>query len=520
MRQNTEEPSLNIRELLIISLGSSEKIGKDIDKLYEEDSHTYYRIYRESGFVDDVFFALYPTEQAARMRKVVGIIEKAYNEDSMQVIFTLIRKSHSTIYRYIKNADVVDERHLWKLFLKGGKTGEEVSEKELGNMVVIASYLLTTMKKPFKPMGALETWLNKWFNFLVQQTRDSFVIPENMVENQAEAVRGYMKDYRVKESNYHIDNVLDNRIEWEISSRIAEKGYRIPFPQEVYDKERKEAFRAGKDSSLIGFYSGMLKGFGISEFIYADLMTKKEYEVMFARYADLVKSNHIPEESQSAAMIASIYMAGLAKEYLNTREAILKESEEAAFYEQEKITNQYEKKLQKTKESERNMTIQFVGQQERVESMEKTIQTLKKEVERQQQELDKRSEQDKEIQALREYVFSLQADESAEEDNEESLEELTKGKKVVIIGGNLNWQKKVKEAYPTFSFISGDSKNANLSPLNKKNTLVFFNTSSNSHGLYYRVVKEMAKNENPLFYLNESGSLERTERAIRRALKN
>ncbi len=87
-----------------------------------------------------------------------------------------------------------------------------------------------------------------------------------------------------------------------------------------------------------------------------------------------------------------------------------------------------------------------------------------------------------------------------------------KGLKVLVIGGHVNWQNKLKEIYPEFSYIASDNVNFSVGML-KTADLVFFNILHCSHTLYYKVKeninwgRDKSEYKDRLVYVN-SNSLE------------
>lgn len=93
---------------------------------------------------------------------------------------------------------------------------------------------------------------------------------------------------------------------------------------------------------------------------------------------------------------------------------------------------------------------------------------------------------------------------------ERSLKSKLKGLKVLVIGGHVNWQNKLKEIYPEFSYIASDNVNFNVGML-KTADLVFFNILHCSHTLYYRVKeninwgRDKSEYKDRLVYVNSNG---------------
>ena len=98
---------------------------------------------------------------------------------------------------------------------------------------------------------------------------------------------------------------------------------------------------------------------------------------------------------------------------------------------------------------------------------------------------------------------------SLDSNSRAELERLLKNKKIVITGGHVNWQNKIKEAYPKFTYIDSDNVNFYVSVL-KTADYIFFNTLHCSHTLYFKIKENMSSGRNKqdykdkLIYINNN----------------
>ncbi|WP_026568325.1 hypothetical protein [Bacillus sp. UNC41MFS5] len=89
------------------------------------------------------------------------------------------------------------------------------------------------------------------------------------------------------------------------------------------------------------------------------------------------------------------------------------------------------------------------------------------------------------------------------------MNEYIRSRKIIIIGGSLNWQQKLKETFPTIEFFEVDEKNRDISKI-KRVDAVFINTTIFAHSFYKKIMKELSKKETPLFYLSGQNNIEKT----------
>ena len=68
------------------------------------------------------------------------------------------------------------------------------------------------------------------------------------------------------------------------------------------------------------------------------------------------------------------------------------------------------------------------------------------------------------------------------------------GKRVVVIGGHDNWQQKVKEQFPAFTYINTDDLGFDVT-LTRNADIIIFNFIHCSHGLFYRLRENCDKDK-------------------------
>lgn len=122
---------------------------------------------------------------------------------------------------------------------------------------------------------------------------------------------------------------------------------------------------------------------------------------------------------------------------------------------------------------------------EAIATYEASISAKDKEIEKLKLELEKARTKNKEVDRLREVVFEFEMPDLPE--SKVSLSDLIKGKKIVIIGGHVNWQNKMRSAYPEMIIIDGHLANVDTAVF-KNADLALFNTANMSHKLYYKLI--------------------------------
>ncbi len=107
-----------------------------------------------------------------------------------------------------------------------------------------------------------------------------------------------------------------------------------------------------------------------------------------------------------------------------------------------------------------------------------------------------------ELIALREYAYNSEhADEAVEEDKLPAMEEAIADRKIVIIGGHVNWQNKLKQMFPKWLFVHPDAyRTVNAGMLEDKEKVYFF-TEYISHISYKKFVAIVREKNIPFGYI-------------------
>lgn len=145
------------------------------------------------------------------------------------------------------------------------------------------------------------------------------------------------------------------------------------------------------------------------------------------------------------------------------------------------------------------------------------ISALNRQVKELREELETEREKTDELNRLREFVFSIQS-EYVPESDETDLKDLTKGKKIVVIGGHINWRNKLKKKYPAIVTMDGHNAASDFGPLSSAD-LVLLNTFNMSHKVYYKVIEMLRKGTAKFDYIGRSTNQELYEKEIADIIK-
>ena len=119
-----------------------------------------------------------------------------------------------------------------------------------------------------------------------------------------------------------------------------------------------------------------------------------------------------------------------------------------------------------------------------------------------QHEADKLREEDVELSEERDQLAETQC-------TPKRLEKLMRSKKILVMGGHVNWQNRIKEVYPKLIYLDSDNVNFDVSVL-KNADYIFFNTLHCSHTLYFKVKENISvgrdkqEGKEKLVYINNN----------------
>lgn len=145
------------------------------------------------------------------------------------------------------------------------------------------------------------------------------------------------------------------------------------------------------------------------------------------------------------------------------------------------------------------------------------ISSLNRKVKELQEELDTEREKTDELNTLREFVFSIKS-EYVPESDETDLKELIKDKKIIIVGGHIEWRNKLKRKYPSIITMDGHNATSDFTPLSSAD-LVLLNTSNMSHKVYYKVIETLRRGTTKFDYIGRSINQELYEKEIADIIK-
>ena len=126
--------------------------------------------------------------------------------------------------------------------------------------------------------------------------------------------------------------------------------------------------------------------------------------------------------------------------------------------------------------------------------------------------LESEKGKDSELYALREFVFAIQSEDMPSK-TIVPLAELVNGKKIIVVGGHINWRNNMKEKYPTIRFLDGHNVSIDVSILDNSD-FILLSTGNMSHKLYLKIIGYLRDKKIKFNYLGKSKNQELWEAEI------
>lgn len=481
-----------ILPMIFWGLISKPYIYPEIDKLYEECPMMHRvagsvmirdEIAKKTGLFNNAFYKLAPYIQKQYYEKCIGIVlfdlekNEFYTNDWMRdtsnykklSIVRLYLKAYNKVSNIVKTSPIVKfSEHPYLLPEEVMMSAPEVYISAF----VVISRLLKKEIDYFDPqIGLMVQTLAMQFN------EDLYgVSPKKLLEDK-ECNKLLGKEF--KEVQKQIPNVLGKKGVGELS-----------------EKEKILLMLSGDTSLIKGLESRQLEKFYT--------LNEDEYKLLIGAYlscTDMLKEDINPY---------LLYMS-MGKELLQVAAAYLELGE---MIESVKAESDYRGEcLQKEVRELRTKKEEWERTAAKLNLLSRENATLVKQtkyLETQNQKLCTELENTKlnmdELVGLRNYMFTLNLDETVEEEVEQK-EMVSIDAPGILFGGHPQFIKKLKKFLPNFRFISSEQSNFDVEIL--ENSLsIFFVPGYLNHGIYYKVMNNIKRNTRKIVYLKSVSNIE------------
>jgi len=496
--------NLNLKQLLVISLGYNEFLHPEIDKLYEEKRWTYYEFFKSGKLYDDMTIKSFTAVKEEKMRKAAGIVEWCYKHKDFTLIHHLLKKGYKDVTRYYQqNRQRLNLEDFARFILKKkNKSILDMPELELAVYYIVLVYVA------FRDKQKLEQLFNNDFAMLAfnmlnnidEEPLHKEKIIQNLNQNAdlKRDVIAFIKDATGVDINKRVPSALGSLLDYiiylEHMQDVTKR--REPFNTvaiEPSDEIHSSLFRTGI-VNIIGGYSAGLK---ITELNHLDFLnihlTKDELLLVgFNSFRRQEEKLSTPNEAIHH-FIASLYIYASTKQYKVQKEALLEDTQETWYLDVQKREEETKIKEKKLKNQAAQIEKAYDEEKNKNKLLREQIKALEKELKRSRQEVEAFEGEKEELVELRNFAYSQpQIDiESNEEDVVEAADVL-KTKKIILCGGRPAMHRRLKEWVPNLETVSTDSLNKNLNYL-KGYDVIYFYPNYSSHA-FYEKIKAAIKN--------------------------
>lgn len=494
--------------LLAVALGSEERCQVDIENKYNSNEKEYFYHYNRTGIGETKIFDKFSIATSEYVKKCYGIIlseEKDGRTNGVPLfIQRLIKKAYKPVFTFNMHTNWVALEEFFPWF--GDKNGgvENISGVYLDRSCYVLLYLAYKEKRKLYKSEMFEV-INGHFDYLAHEED-----LEEIMESKLHLVDGYkglldkitFKNQVSGDVSYVFENI-----------RLIEEQDLIQDGMDPLDlNEIRGRLTKMPLSRITNALVVIIERFGLSgEFLREVKLGNEKLEVI-AKYIYMIKnSTDLTEREAEILFLVALVIYGIANEYNELRSVYyeglkikMQEKELAEEKRETALEVKYQKEIADLQDELKKANEKIALQNQLNKNKEQSIKQMELEQKRIDDELAKTKENDKELQFLREYYFNSQEEQtlSVVDLSMESVIANLKEVKGVIVGGHTNLTKKLKEVLPNFEFVAASETSRNLSFLRNKE-IVFISSVHDSHGMYYKVIKEISRSNTALTYLEK-----------------
>ncbi len=461
----------NMIPLWAESLSLKAFVADDLDRIYQRNKLQMYAIGRASEAYDCVICKRLPLDRQLRFKKSVCIIEYVYylvehNDEGMENkevqcilcdLDRIFKKAYKELYSNIiriKKTDIFDFKSFFKDF---------------DNM---------TTESFVSSIAAL-----LWFfeNYCPDKTDAINTLQDCLVQRNYENVMSPPRYGDVlKEDKKIIDSMISSlKVNYIHEMFVVTKGNFDSYVQFLYDNLDLSPLTLFEEYPL----------------------TKQDLrEVVTCFYfSSLYKEQG--EAALDSFIVWGLHLRLLLKSYNGVKKIFFQNNQETLFDE----LKMKEEKLKQISEELQSQEFRLTQEKKALTNENTAIikenEELRRKLKKMESELAAASDHKAELDALREFAFKFQSDDLTDTVQNVDFEKIDAAAGI-IIGGHPNWQKKMKERLPNWTFISSDLRKFDSDLLRKRKHIVL-NTSSMNHALYYFTMNNI-KHDNSLFYVSKT----------------
>ena len=499
-----------IKNVFCNAIASKKNVRMDINNIFNKRKLEYLNACKESNIYNSNITRSVDFETEFYSNKVLGILEYSIRKNDFKDILTLYKKSFRKIYNEFKDKSDISLKNLFS----------RISDGFEGNNEVLSTFYMLHLQENFD----LEEL--KSLDFMVEIIKDIAILSlyksTNFSKEQMKQNREYIAKWKnflgIENKTYNAYDLIGNIIDKDIEDKDNKK-----FLVNDIFLDYNYIQKRGKRSKYIGAYEGFCKylNYHTGVNLKSISLTKSEINELILNLKHIEMFNDFKENEYIEFLISIIYIFSINKDYRKIRERYIKEVSEEYISNINKLEMHLKDSTEKTKRFKNELKLKEKALAEKENNLLAEIEKLKNENKKLKLESNKNEGLKEEVVKLRNFIFELDKHSNDLEPNTDDVTsnidiDLLNKKNITVIGGGINWRKKMKELFPNWSFISEDDKNKDLKFL-KNNDFIFINIKM-PHALYFKVKPILEKEKIPYNYINNYTNIDNSILDIQRIL--
>ena len=473
--KNDKISEFNILPFLSEAFATNKRIYKKIDELYNTNPDMFYEYATKSEFYNSKICTEGNIEQEYYYKKSLGILITMDNKENLEQIIKLIEYGWKYSASYVNSHKFISLKDFISKYIKKKHGITNVADDEL-NSAMLITVILARYKN-------LEIDLNdEYYALLIK----SLVLR--------------LEKYNNSSFNLSLNNISKehrNKIQkLELKLKNRNKYLYFPLGSSVIYNEKitkndfyyiKSNLSLNEKFLLATEYIYDLENLSLTTVVGNEIFKSKDIQELMLCYTNLFKENDdINIEELEKFLYSAIQIRYLCRFYKKAKQFFFDNFQEELQNQNSFLKKQINELIINNKNivADNNVLI-------------KQNEQLLRENDRLKAELKENENNKKELIALREYIFNSQQEYVENDSNDIDINYIN-SIKGVIVGGNPNWQLRMKEKLPNWIFIEPTYFNFNKSILNNKYVFININIS---HAMYYKIIENLSKNSK-LYYLN------------------
>jgi hypothetical protein len=488
----------DISDLMMLHIANGiayyRNIEKDIDELYESRKYEFYKMAKESPVYNHFAITQLNLHEEIYTKKMLGVLLLAEEDnDIQQQVMQTIKKANKRMFAGIKSngymgymAEIITDNFDFSLIHSG---------------TFVGIYLLLTIKGK-----------------------------DIINEREKQLIKGVLEEYREKQIIGNSESMLidiekgiqDNKQFLKIlKERITEdKGSYLDY----HDVTLSTNENIKKTDSIVALLFE-LENLSSSNIMGQVKLTDNDIQQILMSYKILYNDKNL--ERSTNVLIYGIIIKSLIKAYKNVKDIYFKNNKETLFLDLEYLEGKLKKSEEKEKLLEEKLKILANENDKLKNNLDRQIKNVEKNFNNEtisiRKELcdykgkyDTELKNRNELNELRELMFLIRK-EYIPEKLEVNINDLTKHKKIAVIGGSNEWKMRITEKYSNITGIDGFNEGFDQNILSTID-FVFFYTGYMNHGTYYKAINFMRNKEIPFGYIGKT-NIDLVEREMVDVLK-